>query len=82
MIRAELMKDMHGERGSFRIGYFFSILNTVCYIVFQLSFCLSSFFLSDMRCLKEKKQLGGEGVRQMGGPWLNVLTEAPPWVCA
>lgn len=34
----------------------FSTLNTVRYIIFQLSFCLSSFFLPDVRCLKGKRQ--------------------------
>ena len=37
-----------------------------CYVIFQLSFCLSLFFsLSDVRCLKGKDKLEGESVTQM-----------------
>lgn len=42
----------------------FSTLNTVCDIIFELSFCFSSFSPSDVRCLKGKDNLGGEDVRQ------------------
>ena len=45
-----------------------------CYIIFQLSFCLSFFFpLSDVRCLKGKDKLEGESVMQMER--LTVLAE-------